>query len=131
MRVSFGGHPLDVATRQLLQGKTEVRLSPKAFDLLCVLIDNRTRPLSKAELHDQLWPGTYVTDAALSVLVAELRHALHDRPGERRRDESASLRAIDRVRTSSARVARCDRARAARRARRKKPVAARISEWQR
>jgi DNA-binding winged helix-turn-helix (wHTH) protein len=81
MRVSFGGYSLDVATRQLLQGKTEVRLSPKAFDLLCVLIDNRKRALSKAELHDQLWLGTYVTDAALSVLVAELRHALHDRAG--------------------------------------------------
>jgi DNA-binding winged helix-turn-helix (wHTH) protein len=80
MQVTFGGYCLDLGTRQLLHGKTEVRLSPKAFDLLQVLIDNRTRAVSKAELHDRLWPGTFVTDANLAVLVAELRSALHDRP---------------------------------------------------
>ena len=80
MQVTFGGYRLDLATRQLLRGKTEVRLSPKAFDLLQMLIANRTRAVSKAELHDRLWPGTFVTDANLAVLVAELRNALHDRP---------------------------------------------------
>jgi DNA-binding winged helix-turn-helix (wHTH) protein len=79
MQVTFGGYCLDVAARQLLRGKTEVRLSPKAFDLLHVLVDSRTRAVSKAELHDRLWPGTFVTDANLAVLVAELRRALHDR----------------------------------------------------
>jgi DNA-binding winged helix-turn-helix (wHTH) protein len=81
MQVTFGGYRLDLATRQLRHGKTEIRLSPKAFDLLHVLVDNRTRAVSKAELHDRLWPGTFVTDANLTVLVAELRSALHDRPG--------------------------------------------------
>ena len=80
MQVTFGGYCLDLGTRQLLHGKDEVRLSPKAFDLLQVLVDNRTRALSKAELHERLWPGTFVTDANLAVLVAELRSALHDRP---------------------------------------------------
>jgi DNA-binding winged helix-turn-helix (wHTH) protein len=80
MQVIFGGYCLDLATRQLLHGKTEVRLSPKAFDLLCVLVDNPTRAVSKEELHDRLWPDTFVTDANLPVLVAELRSALHDRP---------------------------------------------------
>jgi DNA-binding winged helix-turn-helix (wHTH) protein len=79
MQVTFGGYCLDLATRQLFHGKTEVRLSPKAFDLLHVLVDRRMRAVSKAELHDRLWPDTYVTDANLSVLVAELRHALDDR----------------------------------------------------
>jgi hypothetical protein len=36
--------------------------------------------LSKAELTDRLWPATFVTDANLSVLVAEIRAALADRP---------------------------------------------------
>lgn len=79
MQVTFGGYCLDLATRQLWHGKSEVRLSPKAFDLLHVLVDNRTRAVSKAELHERLWPGTFVTDANLAVLVAELRNALHDR----------------------------------------------------
>ena len=81
MQVTFGDYCLDLGTRQLLHGRTEVSLSPKAFDLLHVLVDNRTRAVSKAELHDRLWSGTFVTDANLTVLVAELRSALHDRPG--------------------------------------------------
>jgi len=80
MQVTFGGYCLDLGTRQLLHGETDVRLSPKAFDLLHVLIDNRTRAVSKAELHDRLWKDTYVTDANLAVLVTELRRALDDRP---------------------------------------------------
>src|SRR5262245_32488787 len=80
MHVTFGGYRLDVAMRQLFRGEIEVRLSPKAFDLLHVLVDNRTRAVSKTELHERLWAGTYVTDANLSVLVAELRKALDDRP---------------------------------------------------
>jgi DNA-binding winged helix-turn-helix (wHTH) protein len=80
MRVTFGGYCLDLGTRQLLHGETDVRLSPKAFDLLHVLVDNRTRAVSKAELHDTLWKNTYVTDANLAVLVTEVRRALHDPP---------------------------------------------------
>jgi DNA-binding winged helix-turn-helix (wHTH) protein len=80
MPISFGDYRLDVATRQLFHRKTEIRLSPKAFDLLQLLVANSTRAISKEELHDRLWPGTFVTDANLAVLVAELRGALHDRP---------------------------------------------------
>lgn len=81
MQVTFGGYCLDLGTRQLLHGTAAVRLSPKALDLLHVLVANRTRAVSKAELHERLWPGTFVTDANLTVLVAELRSALDDRPG--------------------------------------------------
>jgi DNA-binding winged helix-turn-helix (wHTH) protein len=81
MQVTFAGYCLDLGTRQLLHGMAEVHLSPKALDLLQLLVDNRTRAVSKAELHDRLWPGTFVTDANLTVLVAELRSALHDRAG--------------------------------------------------
>jgi DNA-binding winged helix-turn-helix (wHTH) protein len=79
MQLSFGDYCVDLAARRLMHGTTEVRLSPKAFGLLRVLIENRTRAVSKTEIHDRLWPGTFVTDAALSVLVAELRKALDDR----------------------------------------------------
>ena len=75
----FGDYRLDLGTRQIFRGAAEVRLSPKAFDLLKVLIENRTRAMSKTELHDCLWPGTFVTEANLASLVAELRRALGDR----------------------------------------------------
>jgi DNA-binding winged helix-turn-helix (wHTH) protein len=80
VQFTFDGHCLDVGTRQLFRGATEVHLSPKAFDLLQMLVENRTRAMSKAELHDRLWPGTFVTEANLASLVAEVRRALGDPP---------------------------------------------------
>jgi DNA-binding winged helix-turn-helix (wHTH) protein len=79
MQLTFGDYCLDIAARRLTQGTNEVGLSPKAFDLLQLLIENRARAVSKTEIHDRLWPGTFVTDATLTVLVAELRKALRDR----------------------------------------------------
>ena len=76
--MNFHGHRLDVGTRQLFRGTAEVHLSPKAFELLHVLIENRTRAVSKTELHERLWPATFVTEANLASLIAELRRALRD-----------------------------------------------------
>jgi DNA-binding winged helix-turn-helix (wHTH) protein len=78
VRFRFDVFVLDDAARQLLRTGREVHLSPKAFDLLARLIQARPRALSKAELHDCLWPGTFVTDASLGMLVTEIRTALGD-----------------------------------------------------
>jgi DNA-binding winged helix-turn-helix (wHTH) protein len=78
VRLRFGDLTFDSDTRQLLRGAVEVRLSPKAFELLKALIDNRPRALSKNELHQCLWPGTFVSEANLPSLVAEARDALGD-----------------------------------------------------
>src|SRR5262245_3995756 len=69
---------MDVGTRQLLEADREVHLSPKAFDLLAALLGARPRALSKAELHALLWPDTFVSEANLAVLVAEIRDAIDD-----------------------------------------------------
>ena len=53
-----------------------LRLTPKAFELLKILIDDAPRVVSKADLHRRLWPETFVTDAALTCLVKELRRVL-------------------------------------------------------
>ena len=82
MRVRFADFTLDSATRQLLhRGRGEIRLSPKAFDLLAALVGERPRVLAKADLHRLIWPDTYVVDANLNVLVAEIRRALEDSRG--------------------------------------------------
>ena len=75
---SFGPFTLDDETRQLLRGTDPIHLSPKAFELLKALVEVRPRALSKAELHEQLWPDTFVTDANLGILIAEIRSALND-----------------------------------------------------
>jgi DNA-binding winged helix-turn-helix (wHTH) protein len=81
VRVQFAEFTLDWDTRQLLhRDRGEIRLSPKAFDLLAALIEQRPRVLGKADLHGRIWPNTYVVDANLNVLIAEIRRALEDSP---------------------------------------------------
>ena len=74
----FGEFRVDVRTRRLLQNEQEVHLSPKAFELLIMLIENRAQAMSKAALQQKLWPSTYVLETNLAGLVAEIRHVLED-----------------------------------------------------
>jgi DNA-binding winged helix-turn-helix (wHTH) protein len=78
VRTQFGPFTLDPSTRQLLEGGRAIHLSPKAFDVLQVLVDARPTVVPKADLHDRIWPGTFVVDANLSVLIGEIRRALAD-----------------------------------------------------
>ena len=64
--------------RQLLREAVPVHLSPKAFDLLALLVQGRTTAISKADIHQRLWPHTFVSDGSLAVLVTEIREALGD-----------------------------------------------------
>lgn len=73
---------LDLDRQQLTRDGHAVHLTRKAFELLTVLIRERPKAMSKAALQQHLWPDTFVAEANLSNLVAELRKAL----GEARRD---------------------------------------------
>jgi DNA-binding winged helix-turn-helix (wHTH) protein len=79
MATCFGPFTLDSETRQLRRNRRVIHLSPKAFDLLVTLLDERPRILSKADLQERLWPDTFVAEANLANLVAEVRKALGDR----------------------------------------------------
>jgi DNA-binding winged helix-turn-helix (wHTH) protein len=74
----FGPFSLDSDARQLLRDGVEVSLAPKALQLLLLLVQNRTRAMSRDELQQQLWPSTFVLDTNLAGLVAEIRRALQD-----------------------------------------------------
>ena len=78
MRVSFGDCVLDLERRQLVRGDRDVHLTPKALDLLALLVAERPRAVAKTEIRDRLWPGTFVSESNLTTLVAELRAALGD-----------------------------------------------------
>ena len=78
MRVHSGDWALDTATRQVERGGGAVHVSPKAFDLLTVLLLERPRAVSKAELLQRLWPDVVVSEVNLTCLVAEVRAALGD-----------------------------------------------------
>jgi DNA-binding winged helix-turn-helix (wHTH) protein len=82
MTTRFGPFTVDVETRRLSNHHAEVHLSPKAFELLVALLDERPRVLSKRELQRRLWPDTFVVEANLSNLIAEVRAALGDQARE-------------------------------------------------
>jgi DNA-binding winged helix-turn-helix (wHTH) protein len=78
VRARFAQFTIDSGTRQLLGGGREIHLSPKAFDLLCALIETAPKVVGKADLHARIWPDTYVVDANLNILIGEIRRALGD-----------------------------------------------------
>ena len=80
MRYRFSGFELDSDTRQLLVDGRETHLSPKAFELLLLLLQHRSRALTKEELQERLWPSTFVGETNLATLVAEIRRMLGDSP---------------------------------------------------
>ena len=76
--VRFGAFVIDSGRRQLIRDGVEVHLTPKAFDLLVLLVEEAPRVIRKDELHARLWPATFVSDATLVGLVKRLRRALGD-----------------------------------------------------
>jgi len=74
----FGDFELDQERRQLLRSGAPVPLEPKAYELLSLLLERRPRALSRAQIRDVIWPGTYVSESTLAVLVNGIRHALGD-----------------------------------------------------
>ena len=78
MQVRFEKFVLDSESRELLRDSHRVSLSPKAFDLLSILVTSRPRAISKAELQERLWPATFVVEKNLANLVSEIRATLGD-----------------------------------------------------
>ena len=76
--IDFGDCAFDPEARELRRDGQRVALSPKVLELLQALLEARPRALSKAELHDRLWPDTFVSDTSLAQAVTELRKALGD-----------------------------------------------------
>ncbi len=78
MTYAFGSFVLDVGRRQLLENGREVHLSPKALLLLLALLEVRPKAVSRAEIHDRLWPSTFVVDSNVGAIVNEVRRAISD-----------------------------------------------------
>ena len=76
----FGQFRLDPTNECLWRGEKEIRLHPKAFGLLRCLADHPGQMVTKESLLETIWPGVHVTEAILSVYVAEIRKALDEHP---------------------------------------------------
>jgi adenylate cyclase len=74
----FGLYVLDLDRGCLLLGEDEIALRPKTFAVLCHLVENAGRLVSKDELFAAVWPNVVVTDDALVQSIGELRRAIGD-----------------------------------------------------
>jgi DNA-binding winged helix-turn-helix (wHTH) protein len=78
MRLRFADCVFDADTREVRRRERPVPVSPKAFELLALLIEARPGAVSKADIYARLWPAVHVSDANLPNLVGELRAAFGD-----------------------------------------------------
>jgi len=72
----FDEFTLDVRERRLLRGAEVVRVSPKAYDVLVALVQQRGRLVTKDELLKRIWPESFVEEGGLTVHMSALRKAL-------------------------------------------------------
>jgi DNA-binding winged helix-turn-helix (wHTH) protein len=81
VKLQFGEFTFDAAARELRRGATPVRLSPKAFTVLRVLIERRPEAVSKDDLLAAAWPDTDdVVEQSLTNAIGEIRRKLGDDP---------------------------------------------------
>ena len=74
----FGAFSLNLAEKQLRRRGEPIRLPPKAFDLLLVLIQSQGSLVTKEQLLAEVWPHVFVEEANLSVNIASLRKVLDE-----------------------------------------------------
>src|SRR6202012_3314182 len=74
----FDDFELDTALIELRERGEAIAIEPQVFALLCFLIENRERVVTKEEIIQQIWSGRIVSDSALSSRIKSARRALCD-----------------------------------------------------
>lgn len=74
----FREFTFDCGSHLLLKNGEEQHLSPKAQQLLQMLILSRPKALSREQIYDALWPSTFVCETNMAGIVSELRRTLGD-----------------------------------------------------
>jgi DNA-binding winged helix-turn-helix (wHTH) protein/TolB-like protein/Tfp pilus assembly protein PilF len=77
----FGCFRLDPAEHLLLREGRPVPLTPRTFDLLVFLVEHSGRLVSKDQIFEAVWHGSFVEEANLTVSISALRKTLGERPG--------------------------------------------------
>jgi len=76
--LKIGEWLFDPATRRVLKGQTERKLSPKASSVLLALAETPQQVWSRDALLERVWAGVFVGEEVLTHAIAELRRALGD-----------------------------------------------------
>jgi DNA-binding response OmpR family regulator len=76
----FSNYELDAQRCELRCAGQQVAIEPKVFEVLVYLIEHRDRVVTKEELLEQCWSGTFVSEAALTRCLAKVRKTVQPEP---------------------------------------------------
>jgi DNA-binding response OmpR family regulator len=76
----FGNYELDAQRCELRCAGQLVAIEPKVFEVLVYLLEHRDRVVTKEELLEQCWSGTFVSEAALTRCLAKVRKTVQPEP---------------------------------------------------
>ena len=79
---SFGPFHLEPGEHRLLRDGRDLRLPPKVFETLILLVERHGLLVEKDDLMKALWPGMFVEEVTLAQNISLLRKALGDAPGQ-------------------------------------------------
>jgi DNA-binding winged helix-turn-helix (wHTH) protein/tetratricopeptide (TPR) repeat protein len=74
----FGRFRLNLSERRLSDEQTQISLTPKAFDVLSLLVQRAGHLVEKEELMSRIWPNSFVEEANVARIVHTLRKKLGD-----------------------------------------------------
>src|SRR5215204_7398953 len=74
----FGPYRIDPGERVLTRAGDTISLTPKAIDILLLLVTNAGQLVEKDELLKEVWPDTFVEENNLTQNIFILRRALGD-----------------------------------------------------
>jgi Tol biopolymer transport system component/DNA-binding winged helix-turn-helix (wHTH) protein len=77
-RYRWDDFTLDLDRYRLDRKGVPLSLEPKAFDLLALMVSQPGHIFTRQEIFDTIWPGTAVTDHALTRVIEQLRRVLGD-----------------------------------------------------
>src|SRR5688572_6575712 len=98
----FGSYRLDSSKRVLTRAGERIALTPKATDILIILVVNAGELVEKDELIREIWPDTFVEEANLTQNIFRLRKALADGPGYIETVKRRGYRFVGQVTTNQA-----------------------------
>src|SRR5215203_4076616 len=111
----FGEFCVDPVERQLLRDGQVIPITPKAFETLCLLVENSGHLLEKDRLMESLWADAFVEEGNLADNISKLRQALGDSRKDPKFIETVSgrgyrfiadVRRIERAATAEAQITR-------------------------
>jgi TolB-like protein/DNA-binding winged helix-turn-helix (wHTH) protein len=80
---AFGDYRLDAQNRVLRLGEEPIALTPKAFEVLLLLIQHSGQVVTKDELMRTIWPDSFVEESNLTQTIFMLRKALGETSEQR------------------------------------------------